>query len=115
GAAPAPPPPAAGVGPPGRAAAAPPGAFAPPPAPPPPRGGAPIALRSGPYSEPVPFTRWQLRQLPLLPSKIALPRAASPGGRVISGAVCAYNGEPIVKPAAKTSVGTRTALIPLAA
>lgn len=86
-----------------------------PPPPPPPRGGAEIALKSGPNREPLPLTRWQLRQFALLLSKTVLPRTASPGGSEISGAVCANNSELNVQTAARISEGTVNVLILFAA
>src|SRR5262245_38272720 len=54
--------------------------------------------------------RWQLRQLPLVPSTIALPRTASPGGSV--GGVCASSTGPIANPAARTIAATRRISLP---
>src|SRR5262249_26842438 len=70
------------------------------------RGGAPTTLRSGPYKEPAPLTRWQLIQLPLLLSKIDFPLAASPA---LPDVPCAYSGT-IVIPAARTMLKTRSGL-----
>ena len=105
-------PPKAGAAPRAGAGAAAAGAAPPPPRPPPPppRGGAEIALRSGPNREPFPFTRWQLRQLALLLSKMVLPRTASPGGSAVLGA-CANSMEPKAQSAARTSEGTENVLI----